>query len=515
MEMSSHTSELLRILGRELPTRDALACAVVEQRQTIEKKSEVIAAQQQQIALLEERVRLLQAQRYGRSSEQSDEQLSLFDDPMATDALPALDSEAKGKKKKRGSGRQGFAADIPRQPVYLTLDESQKAGAIDTFFVKVKEELDITRATVQVLEYWQEKAVFIDDGRRHLVEALRPRHPLGKAAVSIELLAYLVIAKYADGLPLYRLEGILKRYGGSVSRTTLAQWLIRLSQPLQGLVNLLRDEQLSGDYLQGDETRLKVLKEPGLKASSHKWMWIMRGGPPDRPVVLFDYDRSRGKAVALRLLEYFEGNYFQSDGYSGYEAVCQKKGITHLGCWDHARRKFVEAEKAQPVQKATSKAAEALSMINALYRIEREMKALSSEDKYRQRQQRSVPALNQLHRWLQDSAPKLVKGGKTRDAVDYTLNQWPKLIRYCEHGDLNISNILAENAIRPLAVGRKAWLFCDTPAGARASAVYFSLIETAKANGLQPYDYLSHVIRQIPYVETVEQMEALLPWHMK
>jgi hypothetical protein len=300
-----------------------------------------------------------------------------------------------------------------------------------------------------------------------------------------------------------------------VSRTTLAQWLIKLSQQLQPLINLLRDEQLSADYLQGDETRIKVLKEPGYSARSHKWLWVMRGGPPGRPVVVFDYDRSRGKVVAQRLLETFDGRYFQSDGYSGYDEVCAKKGIIQLGCWDHARRKFVEAQKAQPDPKAPSKANEALSLINALYRIEREINELEPAQKYQQRQLRSVPLLKQLRLWLQDNAPTLMKGGKTREAVDYTLNQWDKLIRYCDDGQLHISNILAENAIRPIAMGRKAWLFADTPAGARASAIYFSLVETAKANGLEPYDYLCKVIRQLPYVETVEQMEALLPWNMK
>ena len=516
MDYTPSTAELFRAFGAELPSRDALLTAVVEQRQRLEKKDDVIESQRQQIELLQEQVRLLRSQRFGRSSEQSDAQQELFSDEAVID-LPAPPPETSQKPPRRRP-RKGFCASIPRERVELRLSEEQKQRAVETFFVKVKEELDIVPAKVRVLEYWQEKAVFLDAGQRRLVEAPRPRHVLGKAAVSVSLLAYLIIAKYMDALPLYRLEGILSRYGGSVTRTTLAQWLIKLSLQLQPLVNLLRDEQLSGDYIQGDETRIQVLKEPGMKPSSHKWLWMMRGGPPERPVILLDYDKSRGKAVAARLLESFEGKYFQSDGYSGYDGVCRKKQITHLGCWDHARRKFVEAQKAQPPKKAfstPSKADEALAKINELYRIEREIKELSVDEKYHQRQLRSVPALKRLEAWLQATAPKLVKGGKTRDAVDYTLNQWPKLIRYCEHGQLRISNILAENSIRPVALGRKAWLFADTPAGARASAIYFSLVETAKANGLEPYDYLCKVIRQIPYAETVEDMEVLLPWNMK
>ncbi len=516
MEYTPSTVELFRALGAELPSRDALLAAVIEQRQTLEQKDDVIASQCQQIALLQEQVRLLRAQRFGRSSEQSDAQQGLFSDEAALESPPPPPPPEKSQKRRRS--RKGFSASIPRERVQLCLSDEQRQGASETFFVKVKEELDITPAKVRVLEYWQEKAVFVDAGRRRLVEAPRPRHVLGKAAVSVNLLAYIIIAKYMDALPLYRLEGILSRYGGSVTRTTLAQWLIKLSVQLQPLINLLRDEQLASDYIQGDETRLQVLKEPGMKASAHKWLWIMRGGPPNRPVILLDYDKSRGKAVAARLLESFEGRYFQSDGYSGYDTVCRQKQIVHLGCWDHVRRKFVEAQKAQPLKKAfsvPSKADEALAKINELYRIEREIKALSADEKRHQRQLRSVPALNRLKVWLQITAPTLVKGGKTRDACDYALNQWPKLIRFCEHGQLRISNILTENAIRPVALGRKAWMFADTPAGARASAIYFSLVETAKANGLEPYDYLCKVIRQLPYAETVEDMEALLPWNMK
>ncbi len=245
----------------------------------------------------------------------------------------------------------------------------------------------------------------------------------------------------------------------------------------------------------------------------------MRGGPPGKPVVLFHYDKSRGKQVAKYLLEDFEGRYFQSDGYAGYDGPCKEKNMTHLGCWDHARRKFIEAQKAQPKgQKKTgcpSKADMALSLINALYRIEREIKDFDEKKKYEMRQERTRPALDKLKHWLDSNVNKLAKGGLTRKAIDYTLNQWPKLILYCEDGQLNISNILAENAIRPFAVGRRSWLFADTPAGARASALYYSLIETAKANGLEPYAYLKYVIERIAYAETVEQWEALLPWNVK
>ena len=163
-----------------------------------------------------------------------------------------------------------------------------------------KEELDIIPAQVRAIEHMQEKAVFSDGhGKRTIITAAKPAHPLGKAIASISLLVYIIISKYADGLPLYRLEGILKRYGGEITRTTLANWLIRLSSELQPVVNLLEEHQLSSDYMQGDETRMKVLKEPGMSPTSHKQMWIMRGGPPGQMSVLFHYDKSRAKSVIL------------------------------------------------------------------------------------------------------------------------------------------------------------------------------------------------------------------------
>lgn len=281
----------------------------------------------------------------------------------------------------------------------------------------------------------------------------------------------------------------------------------------------MREHQLAHDYLQSDETRIKVLKEVDRSAKSDKWMWVSRGGPPGSPVILFDYDPSRSKEVPLRLFEGFRG-YFQCDGYAGYDALCRQQGITQLGCWDHARRKFTDAKKAAPADGKTqhnkvSKYDVALGKIQKLYMIERAMKELSCDEKYQRRQQLSKPLLNDLKQWLETNISKVSKDSKTFEAMQYTLNQWPKLIRYCDDGRLNISNALAENAIRPFVIGRKGWLFADTPKGARASAIHYSLVETAKANGLEPYEYLHEVLSRLPYAETVEALEALLPWNIE
>jgi len=279
----------------------------------------------------------------------------------------------------------------------------------------------------------------------------------------------------------------------------------------------MRDHQLSYDYLHADETRIKVLKEPDRSAKSDKWVWLSRGGPPDSPVILFDYDPSRGKEVPLRLFEGFKG-YFQCDGYAGYDELCRQPGITRLGCMDHGRRKFTDAKKAAAVaKKLTGNVAKydvALAKIKKLYAVEKRIKELAPAEKYRIRQQESLLLLDDLKAWLDKNIGKVAKDSKTYLAMQYMLNQWPKLIAYCDDGRLNISNVLAENAIRPFVIGRKAWLFADTPKGATASANWYSLVETAKANGLEPHAYLREVIRQLPYADTVEELEALLPWNI-
>ena len=435
--------------------------------------------------------------------------------------------DATKPKRPAGKGRQPLSPSLPRYQERVELTDEEKAGAIDTFFTKVREELDIIPAKVRVKEVLQEKAVFLEQDEQQLEKrviraAPLPKHPIPKSAVTTNMLAYIIVAKYCDALPLYRLEKILSRYGGSVTRTTLANWLIRLSAQLQPLINLMRDYQRDGPVINADETRVQVLKEPDKSINSDKYMWVTLGGPPGQPSVLFDYDPSRGKAVPLRLLEGFSG-YLQTDGYASYNAVCKQEGITQLGCFDHVRRKFTDAKKGEV--KATgkkkvknprvSKSDVALGKIRKLYVIEDEIKSLSAADKRQHRQTRSKPLLDDFRGWLEKNIGRVNPGSLVHTAMGYALNQWPKLVVYCEDGQLNISNAAAENAIRPFTVGRKNWLFADTPKGARASAIYYSLIESSKVNDLEPFAYLGHALKLLPYADTVEKLEQLLPWNVR
>ena len=529
--MSSHDTtngKTSSAIGK-MPTHDELVVAYLSQQELIEKKNLELRNKQAWIEVLEEKLRLMNQRKFGASSEKNlfqqdwlaDEAETLADGQSDSDD-GEIDPEPAEKKPPR-KPRKGLNPDLPRVQKYIRLSDEEREGALETFFVKVKEELDIIPAIVQVIEIMQEKAVYLDeDGERCLRAAVRPVHPAGKSIASIQLLVWIIIAKYADGMPLYRLEKILARYGGDITRTTMANWIIRLLPTLQPLLDRLEQHLMAMDYIQGDETRLQVLKEPGMAPTGHKWIWVMRGGPPgEKSVVLFNYDKSRGGAVAERLLGNFTGRYFQSDGYSGYNKPCALKKLVHLGCMDHGRRKVVEAIKAgKEVQLKTPKGKPSVAMvllshIDALYRYERLWKDLDDDERYRLRQKIAVIRLAKLKLWLEEKQLKVAPDTLTRLAINYLLNQWDHLVRYCEHGQLRISNILAENAVRPFALGRRAWLFSDTPEGANASAAMFSMIETAKANGIEPPLYLQYVLTHIGNADTDEALEALMPWNMK
>jgi transposase len=500
-------------------------CIQAQEKQ-ITDQQHLIAEQQQLIQLLRERLNLARQKRFAASSEKMPFQIDFFDEAELEMALSDIDAQLPAEhlppaSAKPRAPREGFSDKLPRVRVELTLTAEEKAGAVRTWFSKVKEELNIIPAKAEVIEYWQEKAAFpeTDSGEQPIKSATRPVHPLGKCVASVTLLAWILVSKYADALPLYRQEGILSRHDARFSRTTLANWIIRLgTDVLLPLINLMREAQLASDYLQLDETRLQVLNDSGKAATSDNWMWLIRGGPPDQPAVIFEYDASRSGEVPARLLDGFRG-VLQADGYAGYNQICASEGITRIGCWDHVRRKFVDASKAAPTQKSNrnkaSKADVAISKIRKLYLIEDCIRALPPEQKQHQRQQLSKPLLDDFHQWLQANQNRIPKDSLTYEAIRYALNQWPTLTGYCEDGRLHISNALAENAIRPFAVGRRNWLFADTARGAKASATCYSLIETAKANGLEPLSYIEYVLRRIGEADTVEKLEALLPWNVK
>lgn len=331
------------------------------------------------------------------------------------------------------------------------------------------------------------------------------------------LLAHIAVAKYVDALPLYRLEHIFKRSHIDIPRNTMAGWMIAVSEKLQPIYNLMEEELLSSDYVCCDETVVQVLKEPGKKAQSKSYMWVRsRHGPQEgpiagvkiNPIVLFDYDPTRSGTVPNKLLTDFKG-YLQVDGYAGYDEVCNRADVTRVGCMAHVRRKFYDVRKASPKQ--SSAANEVLLLIQKLYKIEEIISEEIIENRFKTRQEQSEPILKEIKTWLTENEKKYPPQGLMGKAITYAQNQWPYVMNYLKYGKLSIDNNFTENRIRPFAIGRKNWLFSDTQAGANASGMIYSILQTARGNGLDPYAYMRHLLTELPLCQTTDQIENLLP----
>ena len=482
-----------------------------------------IAERDARIAHLLEQFRLLRHKFYGPSSEQAPGQGVLFDEAEVLAAEPPDDEATEdvaptvidAPVKARGK-RAPLPADLPRVEIVheLTAAERQCACGAEKIVIgeEVSEQIDIVPMRVRVLRHVR-KTCACPKCQSAPITAAMPPQPIPKSNASVNTIALVMVAKYVDGVPLYRFEKIGARHGFEASRNTLARWIIACSVLMIPLHRLMRDYLMSHDILHMDETRLQVLNELGRLAQSQSYMWVQSGGPPDKPVVVFDYDPSRSGAVPARLLDDYRG-HLMTDGYEGYNAVVVQNGLTHLACWAHARRKFVEAQKAQPKGKSGS-ADEAVKLIGKLYGVERELTGITDIAlRQKARAEHSVPVMMEIRQWLDKQLPRVPPKSKLGEALAYINKYWPKLIRYLERGDLPIDNNRAENAIRPFVIGRKNWLFSDTPAGAHASARIYSIIETAKANGHEPYAYLRKILRDLPGAKSVEAIEALLPWNL-
>lgn len=281
------------------------------------------------------------------------------------------------------------------------------------------------------------------------------------------------------------------------------------------LLSLMQEEIRGGPVASIDETSVQVMKEPERANTTQSYMWVFRGGTPEHPTIVYLYSPSRSGDVPKDYLNGFQG-WIQTDGYVGYEALACKPGIEHAGCWAHVRRNFHDVVKASAGEGRKGYAAEALETIGRLYGIERDADQLkmSPDQRCELRQDRAVPILNQFKTWLEALSIKTPPKGLLGKAVNYALNRWKTLVAYTRNGLVRIDNNLTENAIRPFVVGRKNWLFSGCPRGAAASASLYSLIETAKANGLNPYFYLRHLFEQLPLAQSREECKRLLPQYV-
>lgn len=372
-------------------------------------------------------------------------------------------------------------------------------------------QLEIIPADIKVIRHRRVKYA-CPCCEQHLVTAPKPALPIEKGIAGPSLLAYIVIQKFCDALPLYRQSQIFERFGITLDRSNLANWMIKCGELIQPLINLLNDYLEQQPVVHMDETTLQVLKEIGRTPQSKSYMWVMASSC-SQPVILYRYYATRAQSVPLELLN---ENYqaIMTDGYEAYQKACDAYQITRLGCMQHARHRFVEVKKLIKTSK-TGRADQALAYIQKLYRIEDKIKEEPPDKRYQIRLEQAKPIIDKMKVWLTKNLPHVPPTSVLGKAMHYLHRQWDRLVRYLDDGHYPIDNNYAENKIRPFTVGRKNWMFANSQSGAKASANLYSLVQTAKANGVNLFDYLTCVFKELPNAKSVEDVEQLLPWNYK
>ncbi|WP_429349635.1 IS66 family transposase [Paraburkholderia sp. Clong3] len=525
------TRERLSITVEEfnalIAARDALEALRVEHD---ELRGELRVAKVER-DLAKEQLQVMLRRLFGAKSEKRDprqEDLFLNEAEMLAPTaatLPALedgpDTEVAAHKRKK-RGRKPLDPALPRVVVRYETPEAERFCAQDgtelfEIGVEVSEQLDIIPQKIQVIRHERVKYACrkCDHGLKVAPAPLRiiPRGLFTEAA-----LAWIVLSKFMDGLPLYRIAALLRRFGGNISRNTLAASVIRLGQSIQPVINLMRDVLLDDEVAQGDETNVQVLKESGKAAQTKSAMWVQMNvvGPPVR---LFSYasghDAKYGVALWAGMRKHAA---LMSDGGDVYDIIAKANDLVHLGCWSHCRRYFFEAEALLPKESRGphQPATQFLLLIGRLYAAEARAKEAEMTPQRRTvlRRRYSSKVLNRIHTLLDQYLETTLPSGKLGQALGYLSGQWPKLCRYVENGLWPICNNACENSIRPYVIGRKNWLFSDTVAGAKASANLYSLVETCRANNVDIYQYLIDLFKALPYANSADDYEALLPWKL-
>ena len=495
----------------------------------IEHLENTIKDLQSQVNNLTEMVMLLRKEKFGPSSEktpkQVDGQLSLFNEAEveADASVPEpISKEVKGYVRNNPkTKREEIIKDLPvREILCETAKEEQYCGHCNSALRPigkevVREELEYIPAKLQIVRYVRmsyECPRCKHTERPFIKKALTPTSLMNHSLASPSSVANVMYQKYVNSVPLYRQEKEWERMGLSLSRATMANWVIRCSQDyLMPVVEHLQKKLLERDIVHCDETPVQVLKEEGKKPQTKSYMWLYRTGDDGKPpVILYDYQPSRNGDHAVVFLKDFEG-FVHSDGYSGYNKLTS---ITRCGCWAHLRRKFIEAiPKKTGTDEPLTNAEIGRDYCNQLFEIERDLKHLSPEDRRLKRLELEKPILEAFWCWLENL--NVLNGSALGKAVTYAKNQKKYMENYLLDGRCSISNNAAENAIRPFTVGRKNWLFADTPKGASASAAVYSIIETAKANGLNVYTYLEYLLLNMPdtnWRNNPEELDMLMPW---
>ncbi|MDR1815590.1 MAG: IS66 family transposase [Clostridiales Family XIII bacterium] len=503
------------------------------------EKATAVVALEAQVKSYEELLRKANAFRFGASSERhvSSGQLSIFNEAEAEQSCDApepkrADVVPPPKKGKRKGHRQDLVKSLPKETAeYVLTDEDRICpkcgGELSEMKTVVRTEVVFTPATYKAVDHrtkvYSCRRCDKEGTEGTVVVAPSPKGMFRNSLASPSLVAGVILGKYGLALPLYRQAQEMGRVGFPVGRNVLANWVIKAAEDyLSEVLRHMQKSLLSCRVLHADETTVEVLKEDGRAATATSYMWAYRTGACEgRQVVLFRYAPGRGAEYPKAFLEGYSG-YIHTDGYSAYRVLLKTTGagpptdIVFVGCWAHARRKFTDIVKGLKKSETIAGTAteKALAFIGRLFEIEKAAKEFAPEKRHAYRQKHAAPVVDAYFAWCKEIQPKCA-GDSLLKAVNYSLNQEDDLRAYLLDGRLEISNNLAENAIRPFCVGRRNWLFADTPEGADASAACYSVVETAKANGVDPFEYLKHIFTVFKDADTAAlDMEDFMPWSL-
>ncbi|HSO58431.1 MAG TPA: IS66 family transposase [Paenisporosarcina sp.] len=478
------------------------------------------------VAWYEEQFRLKKHQEFGASSEKSADgqlELPLFNEAEIT-ATPLEEEleETSPEEKPTKNPRKTLEENLPVDIVTYSLPSEEQACSscgndLHVMKKEIRRELQIIPAQVKIIQH--ERDVFACRTCEHeniltpIVKAPMPNPVYPKSMASPSAVAYVLTQKYMAGVPLYRQEKQFEQLGVPLSRQTLSNWVLYSAhQWFEPLVQQMKETLVSQEVLHADETTVQVLHEKDRAPTSTSYMWLYRTGREGPKCVLFDYQTTRAAKHPTRFLQGFKGK-LQVDGYKGYEGL---PNVTLSGCWAHVRRKFDQAQKAAPPKLGgqLTLAEQSLQKIGALYRIEKTIALLDSEQRLKIRQEQSLPLVEAYFAWLKMIRPQVLPKSKFGEAIQYTLNQQKKLMEPFKDGRLDLDNNLAERSIKPFVIGRKNWLFSNSSRGAKASAMIYSLMETAKENRLNVFQYFMYLFETLPNSDLTnsEGLKELLPW---
>lgn len=520
------------MLSEVLRLKEAEVQALKNQKTTSEEKAAEAKARaavtkaklEAENSLLKEKLARANQQLFGTSSEKSTEQPLAPEQTQSESVLQQQAAEpiAPPTKKPRTSngGRKPLPADLPRERVEHSLSPEDQVcpcckGEIHAIGEEVTEQLTYVPATYKVLRH--ARAKYVCRKCNEFITAPGVKQMVEKSSYgSPEFLAHIMASKFQYSLPFYRLEGILEQDGLSIDRTTLGSLAIGCADKAVALTELFRQKLLEQRALHMDETTVQVLKETNRRPQSKSYLWLYRStADAFYQIVLYEYQMTRSGEHPRRFLNIGEADaytgYIHVDGYAGYNGL---DGTVRVGCMTHVRRKFKDVVKLLPSGTVGSLAQVAVELLGKLYDIERRIKGLDHHYRHKVRQEESVPILREFKIWLDKTyltvAPKSALG----KAISYARDQWSAVSRYVEDGALAIDNNISEREIKLVVIGRKNWMFADSMDGMRANATMYSLVATARANGLNPYDYLRHVFATLPYLKTAAEVESLLPWNL-